>query len=158
ISGDAVTNDVPTLVPVAEGPESVADGAETPQHTPVTISVTDNDEEGSSDIDPAPVRLIDPETGDESTEETIEGEGTYTVEDDGTITFTPVRTFYGESSIQYVVSDVNGLQADPADITLTVVRSEPEAVNDTQTGSFNGPVEIELVNNDQPDTAPLDPS
>src|SRR5690606_7771854 len=129
-----------------------------PQNTPVTVNVVDNDEEGSSELDPATVRLIDPETGEPSEEVTIAGEGTYTVDADGTITFTPIREFYGESSIQYVVSDVNGLQADPATINVAVARSQPEASDDTEQGSFNGPVQIQLVNNDQPDTAPLDPS
>src|SRR5690606_11473228 len=114
-----------------------------PQNTPVTVKVIDNDEEGSSELDPATVRLMDPETGDEKTEVTIDGEGTYTVETDGTITFTPIREFYGESTIQYVVSDVNGLQADPATIRIEVARSQPEASDDTQEGSFNGPVQIQ---------------
>ncbi|SFH76594.1 DUF7507 domain-containing protein [Parapedobacter indicus] len=158
VSGDEVTNDVPTLVPVAEGPESSNDEGETPQNTPVTVNVVDNDEEGSSELDPATVRLIDPETGEPSEAVTIPGEGTYTVGADGTITFTPIREFYGESTIQYVVRDVNGLEADPAAITVAVAQSQPAASDDTQQGSFNGPVQIQLVSNDQPDTAPLDPS
>src|SRR5690606_19056614 len=49
VSGDELTNDIPTLVPVAEGPESSDDGASTAQNTPVTIDVIDNDGEGSSE-------------------------------------------------------------------------------------------------------------
>jgi|GEM_PF-1493678 len=158
VSGDDVTNDVPTIVPVAEGPESVADEGSTPQNTPVTIEVVSNDEEGSSDIDPHTVRLIDPETGKPSESVTIPEEGTYTVGSDGAVTFTPVREFYGESTVQYVVRDVNGLETDPAAITVIVTQSKPTASDDTQQGSFNGPVQIQLLNNDQPDTAPLDPS
>lgn len=158
ISGDDVGNDEPTIVPIAEGPDAVGDEESTPQNTPVTVEVLGNDAEGSGDLDPATVRLIDPATGEESTEVAIDGEGTYTVEADGTITFTPVREFYGKTTIQYVVGDENGLQSDPATVTLTVVRSAPKASGDTHVGSFNGPAEIPLVANDEPDTAPLDPA
>ncbi|MFC3197075.1 gliding motility-associated C-terminal domain-containing protein [Parapedobacter deserti] len=158
VSGDDVTNDVPTLVLVAEGPETLDDEESTPQNTPVTVNVLDNDEEGSSELDPATVRLIDPETGELSEEVTIEGGGTYTVGADGTITFTPIREFYGKSIIRYVVSDVNGLQSDPATVTITVIQSQPTAADDVANGTFNGPVPIQLISNDQPDTAPLDPA
>ncbi|MBK1438897.1 gliding motility-associated C-terminal domain-containing protein, partial [Parapedobacter sp. ISTM3] len=158
VSGDNVDNDVPTRVPVAEGPESSDDVASTPQHTPVTADVLENDEEGSSALDPRSVWLIDPATGDPVKTVTIDRERTYTVNDDGTITFSPIREFYGESAVRYVVSDVNGLRAEPATLTVTVVQSEPRASDDTATGSFNGPLQIQLVGNDQPDSAPLDPS
>src|SRR5690606_39703428 len=66
----------------------------------------------------------------------------YTVQPDGTIIFTPEREFFGESSIRYVVSDVNGLSSDPATITVTVARSQPQAVNDHAETAFNTPVQI----------------
>src|SRR5690606_17577967 len=129
------------------------DEGSTPQNTPVTIHVVDNDKEGSSELDLTTVRLIDPETGELVEEVTIDGEGTYTVGADGTVTFAPVREFYGESTIRYVVGDENGLQADPASITVSVIRSEPKASDDMKEGSFNGPVQIQVVSNDEPDTA-----
>src|SRR5690606_1264705 len=100
--------------------------ATTQQNTPVSITVVDNDE-STSPIDRSTVYLIDPETEGLTKEVTIPGEGTYTVEADGRVTFTPEREFFGKSSIRYVVSDVNGLQSDPATVTVTVVRSQPEA-------------------------------
>src|SRR5690606_39821737 len=82
----------------------------------------------------------------------------YTVQPDGTIIFTPEREFFGESSIRYVVSDVNGLSSDPATITVTVARSQPQAVNDHAETAFNTPVQIPVLDNDIADGAPLDPS
>src|SRR5690606_25838505 len=158
ISGTGTGNDTPTVIRVAEGPVAVADVITTPQYSPVSIPVLDNDKEGSSPLDPSTVRLIDPETGEPAEEVTIGGEGTYTVQPDGTIIFTPEREFFGESSIRYVVSDVNGLSSDPATITVTVARSQPQAVNDHAETAFNTPVQIPVLDNDIADGAPLDPS
>ena len=158
VSGDEVTTDKPTVVPVAEGPVARADEVTTPQHTPVVIQVLDNDQKGSTAIDPRTVRLMDPETGKLSKEVAISGEGVYTVETDGTVTFTPVREFHGVSKIDYVVGDVNGLEADRVSITVSVVQSEPVAVDDSKEGSFNTEIAIALLDNDQPDGASLDPA
>src|SRR5690606_25922010 len=90
VSGTGIDNDTPTTVPVAEGPAAVNDAINTPQQTPVSIPVLDNDREGSSPLDPSTVYVIDPETGGQVKEVTIPNEGTYTVQPDGTIVFTPV--------------------------------------------------------------------
>src|SRR5690606_33070179 len=91
-------------------------------------------------------------------EVTIPGEGTYTVAADGRVTFTPEREFVGESSIRYVVSDVNGLTSGPATITVTAVRSQPQAVDDQTEITFNTPVRMSVLDNDEADGAPFDPT
>ena len=45
-----------------------------------------------------PAKLIDPKTGQEVTTVTIDGEGTYTVAEDGTVTFTPDKNFKGKGT------------------------------------------------------------
>src|SRR5690606_4799043 len=59
----------------------------------VNVRVLDNDDEG---LLPESVRLIDPETGELVRELIVPGEGTWTVEDDGSITFTPEAGFTGD--------------------------------------------------------------
>ena len=55
--------------------------------------------EKTVDIDEAvPAKLIDPTTGQEVTSVTIPGEGTYTVDPDGTVTFTPDKNFKGKGT------------------------------------------------------------
>ena len=45
-----------------------------------------------------PAKLIDPKTGQEVTTVTIDGEGTYKVAEDGTVTFTPDKNFKGKGT------------------------------------------------------------
>src|SRR5690606_4667815 len=54
--------------------------------------------------------------------------------------------------------DINGLQADPAAIAVSVQRSEPKVVDDRAETGFNTPVVVPVLDNDQPDGAPLDPA
>ena len=55
--------------------------------------------EKTVDIDEAvPAKLIDPTTGQEVTSVTIPGEGTYTVAENGTVTFTPDKNFKGKGT------------------------------------------------------------
>ena len=55
--------------------------------------------EKTVDIDEAvPAKLIDPKTGQEVSTVTIDGEGTYTVAEDGTVTFTPDKDFKGKGT------------------------------------------------------------
>src|SRR5690606_27385601 len=49
-----------------------------------------------------------------------------------------------------------GLQSDPAAITVTVIRSEPEAADDRAETTFNTPVKVPILDNDVADGAPFD--
>jgi CshA-type fibril repeat protein len=69
---------------------------------------------------------------------TVDGEGTYTVNADGTVTFVPNASFVGvASSVRYVVADSDGLFAS-ARITLTV--HAPNLPADEATQSSDGSV------------------
>jgi CshA-type fibril repeat protein len=69
---------------------------------------------------------------------TVDGEGTYTVNADGTVTFVPEATFVGlASSVRYVVADSDG-QFASARITLTV--HGPNLPADEATQSSDGSV------------------
>ena len=88
----------------------------------------------------APAKLIDPKTGKPTTDPVVvEGEGTYTVAPDGTVTFTPEKTFTG-TAIGVTVQryDKNGTPAE-AKYTPTVVGVSPEGEDTTSVGPKNTP-------------------
>ena len=61
-----------------------------------------------------PAKLIDPETGEPTDEKsvTVPGEGTYTVAEDGTVTFTPEPNFTGKAEgVEVQRVDTNGTPA-----------------------------------------------
>ncbi|MEW4354101.1 GEVED domain-containing protein [Streptococcus pneumoniae] len=81
-----------------------------------------------------PAKLIDPKTGDEVTSVTIPGEGTYTVDEDGNVTFTPDPSFTGEGSgVEVKRTDSNGTPV-TAKYTPTVEGVTPTGEDATSTG------------------------
>ncbi|MFJ7288843.1 Ig-like domain-containing protein [Curtobacterium sp. NPDC098951] len=85
---------------------------------PLTVDVLGNDVAGSTPIDPASVRLVDPETGELVTTVTIPEHGTFTVGEDGTVTFTPVPGFSGTVAVPYSVAGEDGSRT-AATLTIT---------------------------------------
>jgi len=84
-------------------------------------------------LDPATVRLRDPRTGRYATTVTIPGEGTFRVNADGTITFTPEPGFVGTTpSVGYRVSDSLG-RTTTSTVTV-IVRDTPPPWADPQYG------------------------
>ncbi|WP_186826968.1 tandem-95 repeat protein [Shimia ponticola] len=116
--------------PVAED-----DTAETDEDTPVTIAVLDND----SDPDGDELEVIEATSPD----------GEVTINDDGTITFTPDENFNGDTTITYTVTDPGGNQ-DTATVNVTVnpVNDDPVAQDDTVEVDEDGEVTIPVLDND----------
>jgi VCBS repeat-containing protein len=95
----------PYSPPVNHPPVAVDDSATTPQDTPVTIGILDND----SDPD-----------GDALTLDSIGPAGNGTVASNGTgVTYTPNPGFIGTDIFTYTIGDGNG-NADTATVTVTV--------------------------------------
>ena len=88
----------------------------------------------------APAKLIDPKTGKPTTDPVVvEGEGKYTVAPDGTVTFTPEKTFTGTATgVTVQRYDKNGTPAE-AKYTPTVVGVSPEGEDTTSVGPKNTP-------------------
>jgi len=149
-------------IPGVFGPVANPDAASTEQGTPVTIDVLDNDAEGSAPLAGGTVRLVEPGTGNAVTTVTIEGEGTYSVGADGTVTFTPDAEYVGTSTVMYTVRDENGLESNTALITVTVegVAAEiaPTATDDQASTGYGEPVTITALTNDLPGSSPIVPS
>jgi len=93
------------VTPVNDDPVAEDDSAKTPINTPVVIAVLAND----SDVDGDPLTVISATSPD----------GTVDINPDGTITFTPDTDFFGETTIDYTISDGNG-GTDSAVVTLLV--------------------------------------
>ncbi|MBS7234286.1 cadherin-like domain-containing protein, partial [Flavobacterium psychroterrae] len=122
----------------------------TNEDTAVTINVTTNDSDVDGTIDVATVDL-DPATPGIQTTFTVTGQGTYTVNNLGVVTFTPVLNYNGTATpINYTVNDNNGAISNIATISITVtsVNDNPVAVNDAITTNEDTAVTINVTTND----------
>ena len=93
-----------------------------------------------------PAKLIDPKTGQETTTVTIPGEGTYTVKEDGTVTFTPDPQFKGKGTeLKVKRVDKNGTPA-LGKYTAVVIgvkpTAEPSVTSDIQGQTQSQPVKF----------------
>ncbi|KIC00860.1 hypothetical protein OA88_17595, partial [Flavobacterium sp. JRM] len=111
----------PVKPPVANN-----DSGNTIGGTAVTIAVTTNDTDPDGTINVATVDL-DPLTPGIQATFTVAGEGTYTVDASGIVTFTPLATFSGVASLNYVVNDNDGFTSNEATISITVKTKPPTA-------------------------------
>ncbi|MEO0414667.1 MAG: tandem-95 repeat protein, partial [Verrucomicrobiota bacterium] len=111
-------------------PTANDDSDSTDEGTPVVISVLPND----NDPDGDPLRVINANNG---------GNGTTSINSDGTITYTPANGFDGQDSFTYTISDGNG-GTDTATVTVDVidVNSAPDAVDDKFTAAFNNTLQV----------------
>ena len=93
-----------------------------------------------------PAKLIDPKTGQEVTTVTIDGEGTYTVAEDGTVTFTPDKNFKGKGTELTVKRvDKNGTPAlgkYSAVVVGVKPTAEPSVTSDIQGQTQSQPVKF----------------
>ena len=101
-----------TVNPVNDDPVANDDAVTTEQNDPITFDPTENDTDVDGD-DLTVSEIGDPENG------------TVTINEDGTVTYTPNEDFYGEDTISYTVDDGNGGQ-DEGVISVDVTRpSDP---------------------------------
>ena len=127
-NGTAVTTTyTPFITPVSPtGTPTTSEGAQgSPQVG--TPTFTQGDTKVPMKIDnEQPAKLIDPATGQEVTSVTIPGEGTYTVDADGTVHFTPDPQFHGKGqTLKVVRQDTNGTKV-TAEYTAVVKPATPE--------------------------------
>ncbi|NDV97980.1 Hint domain-containing protein [Salipiger sp. PrR002] len=118
-AGNSATGNVAvTVYPVNDDPVAEDDTVNTGYETPVTLDPTEND----TDVD-----------GDDLTvTEVGEAEnGTVTLNEDGTVTYTPNDDYSGTDSFSYTVDDGNG-GSDTGTITVnTGIETNPEAGGNT---------------------------
>ncbi|WPR72693.1 gliding motility-associated C-terminal domain-containing protein [Flavobacterium sp. NG2] len=95
------------------------DNATTLMGTSVIVPVASNDTDSDGTINATTIDL-DPLTADIQTSFTVTGQGTYTANSNGTVTFVPVATFKGNSSISYVIQDNLGAVSNVGTIQVVV--------------------------------------
>lgn len=88
-----------------------------------SINVLDNDAAPGSSLDAASVDL-DPNTAGRQTSYTVAGQGTFNVDAQGLVTFTPSGTYAGIVRIPYTVKNILGDESLPASITVVVSGSD----------------------------------
>ena len=110
-----------------------------PQFTPGKTTIDGKEVEVPMD-DNTPAKLVDPTTGQEVTSVTIPGEGTYTVDPDGTVHFTPDKQFTGKGqTLKVVRQDTNGTKV-TAEYTAVVKPANPEGT-EVLTAAVQGKVQ-----------------
>ncbi|MCX7559949.1 Ig-like domain-containing protein [Sulfitobacter sp. F26204] len=137
---------VHTIVVNQEGgaPTANPDTAETPEDTPVTIDVLEND----TDPQGQPLTITEASVPEE--------QGTVEIVDNELL-FTPAPDFSGPCMISYTVQDPDGNAGEgTVSVNVTPVNDAPDAVNDEDTTAFNTPVTVDLLANDtDPEGDPL---
>lgn len=137
-----------TLVPgaPAQPPVAVNDSSLHNPPGPVTLNVTGNDSDPNLDLAVGTVDL-DPTTAGQQTSRTVPGQGTWTVDGLGNVTFTPIPGFTQDPTpINYTVQDAGGRTSNQATITIDYV---PVASNDSSSGHATGTaVTVPVLAND----------
>ncbi|GIW35494.1 MAG: hypothetical protein KatS3mg072_2827 [Meiothermus sp.] len=156
-------------------PAALDDTATTPFNTPVTLDPKTNDLVASgrslvpgSVVFPASGQPAGSTRSPDGKTLTVPGEGTYAIQPDGTVSFTPAPTFSGTTTpVQYTIADNSGAVSNPASIRVTVgPPAVPVATPDTATTPFGTPVTLNPPANDTagpgttlvPGSIDLDPS
>lgn len=112
-----------TINAVNDPPVAGNDVATTSEDVAVTFNVVANDSDVDGTVNAASVDLNTTLSGIQITN-TVTG-GTFTVNAQGDVTFTPVANYSGSAAVNYRVSDNAGLSSGTASITVTI-----NAVND----------------------------
>jgi gliding motility-associated-like protein len=122
---DAVSNEASIIIFVQplNAPVANEDRATTSVNQPIDINVVSNDHDSDGSIDAATVDLNTGANGIQSTAATAQG--TYSVNNQGIVRFTPTKDFVGQSSIKYKVKDNKGVLSNEANI-IVVVEAVPD--------------------------------
>ncbi|NEO14029.1 MULTISPECIES: Ig-like domain-containing protein [unclassified Moorena] len=121
---------------VNEPPVATDDTATTPANTAVDINVLANDTDPEGDA----LNVAIDQQG---------GNGTAVVNQDGTITYTPVDGFTGTDTFTYQIDDgTNPAVTATVEVDVTAVNEPPVATDDTATTAANTAVDINVLAND----------
>jgi CshA-type fibril repeat protein len=139
---------------VVSPPIITNDNLTTNQNTPLSMNILTNDVNIDGTINANSVDL-DPNTPGQQTTLVVPGQGTYTVNSSGVLTFTPLSTFYGNTTpIQYTVTNSLGLVSNPGNISFTVVPAgAPFAANDIISTIQNNSATYNITANDTDDVS-----
>ena len=117
----------------------------------IIIYVLDNDNPTSTPLDKTTLRIIDPENDDEVEILAVSGEGTWSTNEDGSITFTPEDGFKNNPTpIEYIVKEQSGDVSNRARVTVVY----PDAVDDIVIVpvGHSGDITVNVIENDSNNT------
>ena len=125
-----------TVNPVNDAPVAVNDTGTLDEDADITINVLAND----TDTDNATLSV---------SSVTQPAHGTVAINDDGTVTYTPIANYNGADSFTYVVTDPSGATS-TATVNLTVnpLNDVPVAVNDSYALDEDNAATLDVLGND----------
>ena len=143
----SVSNVASVTIPVNAPPVAKPDATTTPLDTPVKLPILGNDTDVDGSIDPNSIDL-DPSTPALEKTLSVPGKGTFSVQPDGQVLFTPNAGYIGTASIPYTVRDNDGALSNPALMTVTILagRLEGHVFSDPNGDGIQQPGEPNLVN------------
>lgn len=138
---------------VNDAPVANNDSTTTPYDTNVVITVASNDTDIDGTINNATIDL-DPATPGIQTTYTVTGQGTYTANNNGTVTFDPAPGFDGNTTpINYTIQDNGGATSNVATISVTVGLCATNPTGDCDFDGLTNANETTLgTNPNNPDT------
>ena len=117
--------------PVAEN-----DNGSTPENTPITFDVLNNDRDPDGD----PLTVTAANNG---------SHGDVVINVDHTVSYAPNLNYYGDDSFTYDIEDGNGgISSATVEVVVTNVNDPPIAVDDTAETSKGIPITIDVIAND----------
>ncbi|HEY8933912.1 MAG TPA: tandem-95 repeat protein, partial [Cyclobacteriaceae bacterium] len=153
-----------TVNAVNDVPVANDDATSTDENVVVTLNVVTNDTDVDGTVNAASVDLDTGTSGIQNSKTT--GQGKYTVDGSGVVTYTPALNFVGMATLSYTVNDNSGGTSNSATISITVdfVNQAPVAHDDAATTNEDVAVTIDVTANDDNDglfdlsSVDLDPS
>ena len=146
------TTDI-TITAVNDLPIANTDSGTALEDNPVNIAtIGNNDTDEDGNVVPSTIILIDPNnaanTGNSTTPLVIAGKGTYTVDANGNVTFTPEANFNGDADINYTIKDNSGFASNEGllDISITPVNDNPVANPDINSVTENNTLTVNAAN------------
>jgi outer membrane protein OmpA-like peptidoglycan-associated protein len=127
----------------------------TPEDTPITMNVLENDLATTGKLNLDGVDLDTNTPGIQT--KTATNQGTWTVKG-GNVTFEPSQNFTGNANLNYTVNDQSGICSNSASIRINVssVNDAPIAINDVASTIQATPVTHGVTNNDSDADGTLD--
>jgi gliding motility-associated-like protein len=145
LSGSLLTNDVPTVTPVSKPLVAVNDVISTRQGELVNIAIQANDIQGSTAIVPTSVVIT-----------VAPLHGIAVINNNGSVDYKPVLGYIGTDVFSYTIKDLSGQTSNVATVTINVSLSNPKAIDDKITTTYNKLVTIPIILNDVKDGVDFD--
>jgi CshA-type fibril repeat protein len=128
-------------------PLAITETITTSEDTPITFDPRTNDTDANGDA--LTITAINGTAISATTPVTVAGVGTFSLNANGTLTFTPVANFNGSPTIAYTVADPSGATSTVTDtLNVTAVNDAPVAVADAVTTAEDTPITFDPRTND----------